>query len=242
MSSIDEVKSIIADAGLQSMGAVVANPQAERSYLVPILMGPTKGGRRNPSGRLLAETKRKLHELGYSVEFILMDEARSQIEEALRQSLISSFPSLIRNSFLSEKTGVIHVWLDTKRLLNRESLSRLQTHVGEFARLFSLSALKINLLQEALTPTKTELLIRIRSLAPVGLTVLQEKLHSEKLEVPSHDWLNRRLDGLRKAGLVIRTKSEEYSLTLDALRLLGTTRGRRSQDIIRLLALARSSS
>ena len=239
MSSIDRIKEIVVDAGLSLAGEIAANPTAERTFFIPVMMKDTVKGHRNPSGKLLADVRKTLLEEGFIAEFLLKSDAYRNAEESLRHSLISSYPNLIRNSFLSGMDGLTQVWLETKKTLNQPNVERIEIHVQEFARRSSIKKIKVNLLNEIQTPTKIELLSAVRQIAPASLVDLRQDLVDRKLEVPSTDWLTRKLNSLKKDGLVVLTSAGDYVLTLDALRRLGTSKGRKSRDVVRILALGR---
>jgi len=92
---------------------------------------------------------------------------------------------------------------------------------------------------EASTATKIEILSAIRQLAPVDAPTLARELTAQGHEVSSSEWINRRLDALRRSNLVLRRPDGTYVLTMEALEKLGTRRGARSPDVRRFLALAR---
>ncbi len=239
MSNLDEIAEVVKDAGLNLAGEIAANPTIEGGYFIPVAMGATVKGRRNPSGRVLADTRRRLHEMGFDAEFILMSDLGKKLEESLRHSLMSSFPSLVRNAFLSGENDAPQVWLEAKRSLDEKTTKQLEVHLEEFAKRLALKTIKLNNLRDAQTPTKTELLFAIRTLAPIGSTALCDELSKQKFVLPSVDWLDRQLESLRQSGFLVRTQTGNYALTLDALRRLGTSRSKRSRDVERLLALAR---
>lgn len=239
MTAASQISKIVGDNGLRPAGKVSANPTAVGSYFIPIHMGETLKGRRNPSGKLLAELKRDLIKHGYNAEFLLMGETGQRMEEGLRHSLMSSYPNLVRNSFLSGNRDTPQVWLEAKRSLDAQEIKRLEVQVEEYARRMKLKAIRLNFMVDANTPTKTEVLSLIRKQAPVTLESLMIELVAQQFEIPSSNWLERSLVMLRRDGLLIQTGRGDYALSLDALRRLGTTKGRRSRDIDRLLALAR---
>jgi hypothetical protein len=224
------------------VGEVVSNPSTPRGYFVPIRLTRHADGGKSPSGRTLALARSSLAEFGYVIDFILIDEETQQVEESLRASLLSSFPDDVRNSFFSPGGKQPQAWIEFKRRPDAETTHRLAEHLRKFADLFSLRTLAMTPLGEADTATRIQLLSAVRQLAPVDIPTLAKALAAQGLDVPSLDWANRRLDALRKIKLVLRRRDGTYVLTKEALAQLGTTKGPRSPDVRRLLALARRGS
>lgn len=173
------------------------------------------------------------------VDFLIVDEKFQQIEENIRASLLASFPEDVRNSFYSTWDIRPQVWVEFKRQPNGDMKTRVEAHLRKFAELFSLPALEMIPLGEVEAATRYEVLTAVRQLAPVWPEALADTLRAQGLRVPSLDWTNRRLDALRKSNLVVRRSDGAYVLTREALAHLGTTKGRRSPDVRRFLALAR---
>lgn len=242
MTDVERIAALLKDKDLPIMGEIVSNPSTPSGYFVPLRLTQLSGGGKSPSGRALARARSNLAELGYVIDFILIDEETPLVEESLRASLLSSFPDDVRNSFLSADNGSPHAWIEFKRKPNTEIALRLDEHLRKFADLFSLPNLSMTAIGEANTATKIEILSAIRQLAPVDAPTLGRDLAGKGHDVPSPDWTNRRLDALRKGNLVLRRHDGTYVLTTTALAQLGTRKGPRSPDVRRLLALARRDS
>ncbi|HVC59304.1 MAG TPA: hypothetical protein VND19_02925 [Acetobacteraceae bacterium] len=239
MSEVERIAALLRDKDLPVVGEIVPNPSTPGGYFVPLRLTRTAGGGKSPSGRTLALTRSSLAELGYVIDFILLDEETPLVEESLRASLLSSFPADVRNSFLADDKGSPHAWIEFKRKPDTEIVRRLEEHLRKFAELFSLPSLRMTPIGEANTATRIEILSAIRQLAPVDPPSLAKELAAQGHDVPSPDWTNRRLDALRKSNLVLRRPDGTYVLTREALAKLGTRKGPRSPDVSRFLALAR---
>jgi hypothetical protein len=242
MTDAARIADLLAEKRLPVVGTIVSNPSTPTAYYIPLRLTRRADGRKSPSGRALADARSSLLELGYEVDFILIDEETRNLEESLRASLLSSFPDDVRNSFCSADTGHPHAWIEFKRQADAQTKSRLEEHLRKFADLFSLSGLPMTPIGEANTATKIEILTAVRQFAPVDVPTLAKELAARGHDVPSPDWTNRRLDALRKNDLVLRRRDGTYVLTTKALVHLGTGRGPRSPDIRRVLALARRGS
>ncbi len=242
MSDMEQIVALLAEKDLPVVGTIVANPSTHNGYFVPLRLTRQADGRKSPSGITLASARSRLMALGYGIDFILIDEETRDIEESLRASLLSSFPGEIRNSYFSPGDGHPQAWIEFKRSPDVETVSRLADHLTKFADLFSLSSLSMTPIGEANTATKIEILSAVRQLAPVDLPTLEKELASQGHDIPSRDWMNRRLDALRKGNFVLRRSDGTYVLTFHALTQLGTWKSRLSPDVRRFLALARRGS
>lgn len=193
-----------------------------------------------PSNKKLNDIKSEIALLGVNVEFILTDATKRSIEDGLRASMLHSFPEAIRNSFLTMSGSKAHVWLVPKLAITDDLLKAITKKVGIYLTLFDIEDFSVELTSEANLPSKIVCLTVIRNNSPVSLETIVATLRSRLFIVPSEDWMSRMLDVLRRNGLIIRSKGGLYSLSLAGLKALGTSKGRRSPDITRILALARS--
>jgi hypothetical protein len=238
MTDLAQIAALLTEIDIPVAGTIVSNPSTPNAYFVPLRLTRRADGRKSPSGRTLAGARSSLSELGYVVDFILIDEETRDIEESLRASLLSSFPDDVRNSFFSPGKKHPQAWIEFKGPPDAETTRRLGEHLRKFADLFSLPSLSMTPIGEADTATKIEILSAVRQLAPVDVATLARELAAQGHDVPSLDWTNRRLDALRKSNLVLRRSDGTYVLTTEALARLGTRKGPRSPDVSRLLALA----
>ena len=88
-------------------------------------------------------------------------------------------------------------------------------------------------------PTNFYLLRVLRHIAPADIGAIKAEAERKGKAIPSDDWLKRRMDQLRKNGLVVWVSGDKYVLSLRALKRLGSTKNRLSMDVARMLALAR---
>lgn len=239
MEAFDHIKATLATFGVQSAGEIVVNPTQAGSHFVPVRLSRSQSGRQEPSHKKLAEVKADLLSAGISIEFLLVDETAKLVEEALRGSLISSYPSLVRNAFLSVDEGLAVAWVESKRDLTEEERETLSNHIRKLVELYPVRGSRIHFTADENLATNTEILSLVRWLAPVGCEDLREELLRRDFAVPSLDWINRKFDALRRTGLLVRMPNRTYALTSEALHRLGTAKNRYSPDLSRLLALAR---
>lgn len=235
----NRIRELLAAHGAELAGELVANPGIPNGIYLPLRLSRDTSGRQLPSHRDLANLRSDLAGAGFSAEFLLIDREARSLEDSLRASLISSFPELVRNSFLTMTDGAANIWVDNKREISDEDAARITSAINEYRKLSSFKRFKVHFITEESLATNTEILALIRKLAPVGCDGIESALSERGFSVPSLDWINRKFDAMRKAGLVVRLSNGTYVLTAHALHRLGTLKNRHSPDISRLLALAR---
>jgi hypothetical protein len=225
-------------AGIPVSGSVIRGADGDNHYFVFIDVQRDARGRQIPTRAKLEAAKELLREKGDLIDFLLRDAATHDIEAGLRATLLHSFGELLRNSFVSSWAKDAFVWVVPKKQLTDPEFDEIERK----ARIF-LENVGLRLAQIARTwgenlPSKTKCVAMLRQVSPVSSAELARFLREADFVVPSDDWMTRRLDALRKAGLVVRMKSGRYALTLRALKSLGTVKGPLSPDLSRLLALA----
>lgn len=238
MPSVDEIGAEIGSAGIESLGPIILGDDGV-TVIVTVLISRDTSGRRSPSHAALQEADRRLQRMGLRAEFILRYEEAEQIESALRATILHAHADHLRNIFLSLDSSVADVWIEPKGPLTHEDLKEIERRARTFLELFDLRLSRMLLTSEEVLPSKYVLLTTVRKFAPVSVDELARKLEGAGISPPSIDWLTGRLDGLRKAGDVVRLGTGRYALTKSSLHRLGTTKDRGSPDISRLLALAR---
>ena len=238
MTATEQIKQLATSRGLILQGEIIPNPLVEGGYFVPVIIR-RHAERQVPSGRELGALRDQAAALGYHVEYLLADEDRRQIEEGLRASFLSSFPNLIRNTFLSIEEDNAVIWIEKKREITQEEQERVEHHAKTYVSLFKLRKATVHIAGDSNVATNMEILGLVRGRAPATCDGIREALIERGFAVPSLDWINRRFDALRRAGLLIRRPDRTYALTLEALHRLGTLKNSRSPDVARLLALAR---
>ncbi|TWT20325.1 hypothetical protein FQY83_11385 [Luteimonas marina] len=232
------VQSLLGDISPSIHGSVVSDVNRKGHFYVFVDVNRDKDNKQVPSNFLLHNVKRQIEVHGVEVDFVLLDARQRDAESGLRATVLHSFGEHIRNVFLSTTNTDAVVWLDAKRGLE----SGVKEAVAEKARIF-LTEVGFDLKAVETTsgenlPSRTACLRIIRASAPVSIATLDARLRDRGFTVPSADWLTRRLDSMRRAGLIVRLQTGEYVLSLASIRAMGTSKNRRSPDIERLLALA----
>lgn len=235
----EAISAVLNANGIGLAGKMVENPNVPGGVFIPIRTRRLSDGSHKPSKSLILSTKRQLEEIGNAPEFIFVNDKFEEAETSLRASMMVGFPDLFRNIFLSVEASKTNIWIDLKRPPSPEERARINELAERSMELFQLPAGAMLSLADIALPTRIEMLSCVRSMAPISSEELAVALTQRGRTIPSPDWINRQLDTLRKAGFVIRGRDHRYTLTLNALRRLGTAKNRRSPDVLRLLALAK---
>lgn len=239
MTSFEKVLPFLSLHGIVLAGEIVSNPNITGGLIIPISFSRDGEGKPRPSHKILSDLKNELTAIGVHIDYLLVDRESKSIEDGLRGSLITSFPALVRNSFVTVESGVAHVWLDGKKDPTEADHQKIRSLVQRYIEISSLRGFDVHFISEEQVATNTEVLSVIRRVSPVGCDDLRSYLQEAGFSVPSLEWINKKFDALRKAGLVVRLSDRTYVLTYEALHRLGTRKTRRSPDVGRLLALAR---
>ncbi len=88
-------------------------------------------------------------------------------------------------------------------------------------------------------PTMMVILRAAKKCQPFDLPRLFSQLDNGDYHIESLDWLNGKLDNLRKKGFLLRSHDGTYRMTLSGLEIVPVTKSRQSSDIERVLYLAR---
>jgi hypothetical protein len=132
------------------------------------------------------------------------------------------------------------VWLEPKKVLDEATRRSIDAKINIYIAGFDLRLGSISITTGENLPSVLASLGIIRQIAPAEATTLKEAFQRAGFSVPSVDWLNRRLDVMRKSGKIVRLEDGRYTLSLRSLRELGTAKnGRTSPDVSRMLALVR---
>lgn len=242
MINENELQRVLTEMGVPVSGAIVRNLEGDDSFRIFVEVARDSRDRQIPSNLQLNYAKDQIRQMGADIDFILKDATLRDAEAGLRATLLHSYSELLRNSFLTKDERRAFVWLVPKRQLSENELNDIEAKSKSFLAELDLDLAHLNLTSGENLPSKTRCLSTLRLIAPAPPVRLVESLRKSGFVIPSDDWMARRLDALRKAGLVIRLRSGSYVLTLLALKSLGTAKGRNSPDVARLLALARSNA
>ncbi|MBB2804732.1 hypothetical protein [Xanthomonas arboricola] len=239
MFDVREIEKFLLSAGIPVSGSAIRDVEEGSRYYAFVEVRRDPRGRQEPSNAVLDAAGATLRESGIFVDFVLADGTMRDAEAGLRATLLHSFGGAIRNSFLSSTTRDAFVWIVPKRQLGDVELDAISAKAKVFLSEVGLTLKSLTTTTGENLPSNTRCLAMLRRVAPATSLKLTQLLREKGFVVPSEDWMTRRLDALRKAGMVIRMKSGNYAISLQALKALGTSKhGRDSPDVSRLLALA----
>jgi hypothetical protein len=179
---------------------------------------------------------------GYQVEFVVNgDSIRHVYAQALQDLLSRKFGEGTYGITVAlSPQGKCDVWIDARNATNSVTEEDVRNLVALFLTGIGLASGAVHILiPSTRLPSDMEILRALKIKAPLDPSGLKiELLKGEGVGIDDK-WLNSKLDGLRKKGLVCRVGNGKYLLTEIALRLVPVSRSRRSLDIVRALELAK---
>lgn len=224
---------------IPTVGTPFRGIQGGGSYVAHVAVSRDPSGRQTPSQKLLVQARQALLAQGLSLEYIIINQRYDFAEQDFRAGILASFSDDVRNVFLNAKGSGVEAWIETKTSLSASALMSLEKHIFEIGRANNLPRITMRLMSEEPLAAPFEILSVIRRLSPVNALQMCAELERRSFAVPSFDWVERKLDALRKAGLVTLIADRRYVVSAEGLHRLGTKKGYASADISRLLALAR---
>ncbi|AZP13562.1 hypothetical protein [Undibacterium parvum] len=241
MSNNVEIQSRLHDLEIPCTGAIVRGDLGEKHFFVHVPILRSAENKQIPPNKKLNFAKELFAKEGISIDFLLHDDFGLDVEGGLRATILHTFGDSVRNIFLSISEGVASVWIDPKVALEPEKLAEIKNRAEQFLFTFDIENVGVAVTTGEKLPSILVCLRTIRTLAPIMNHALLTELVNGGFSIPSLDWLNRRLDVMRKDGKIIRKEDGTYVLSLISLEKLGSERGRGSPDIKRILALGRGA-
>ncbi|EOY5423050.1 hypothetical protein I6M88_20295 [Citrobacter sedlakii] len=166
---------------------------------------------------------------------------KDNIEAALVALARSNFKkgkvSDLNLSFFDSQNAVLYIFCKNLTLQEREKWESLVVGV-----LNGFNIKITSFVYEAKNnpePTMMAILRAAKKCQPFDLPELFGQLDNGDYHIESIDWLNGKLDNLRKKGFLLRSHDGIYRMTLAGLEIVPVTKSRQSSDIERVLYLAR---
>ncbi|BEB20159.1 TPA: hypothetical protein ACGAAP_000189 [Escherichia coli] len=166
---------------------------------------------------------------------------KDNIEAALVALARSNFKkgkiSDLNLSFFDSQNAVLYVFCKNLTLSEREKWESLVVGI-----LNGFNIKVTSFVYEAKNnpePTMMVILRAAKKCQPFDLPRLFSQLDNGDYHIESLDWLNGKLDNLRKKGFLLRSHDGTYRMTLSGLEIVPVTKSRQSSDIERVLYLAR---
>lgn len=167
-------------------------------------------------------------------------EEQQKFEAGLCALLRDNFGEAVEDCYVSlpeEKFAEIWIDLTDFSLVNSESL---KSKVIEYLELFDKKLRFIHWSGEKKEKPSNPIILRaVKTAAPAEVAEIQKIIEMKGLFVPSSEWLNGKLDLLRKNDMLLRQQDKTYVLTHKGLRLVPHGNFKSSSDIERALALGR---
>ena len=239
-SASEIVLPLFLGENIEAVGDLVLDEDSRNVYAqIKITFGVD--GTRKPTRKQLLSVQQKAAEQGYQLSFLLVSDAKTKFEELIRETLFLAFPDVLRNVFCSLNEKGATVWIEPKSELMTSTVREIENSARNFCEAQHVALVDCFSIADQVTPGKLAILSALRLVAPVSSDGLKQALESTGFNIPSQDWLHRKLDALRKSGVVSLTSNRNYCLPGQTLRVLGTSKnGMTSPDVTRLLALWRS--
>lgn len=234
----NDVERVLVEHGVATTGLTVGDAASGLTFVF-VKVHKDIENKQRPSNKKLSEVKDVLRLKGHKIEFVLIDAVARDLEAGLRATLLRAHGDDLRNVFLSVIGRRATLWIDPKRHLSDAIVDAIRRRASVLLEAGNIDLEAIESTVGSNLPTNTACLQTLRQIAPASMELLKAVLIERRLNIPSDDWLRRRLDSLRKAGSVVRNEDGTYALSGMALRSLGSGKGRASPDVKRVLAIAR---
>lgn len=236
------VRELVASTGIPLTGAIIKDARPGNHYFAIVPITRDSDGRQEPSSRRIDDARLALLERGYEIDFVLSEQQSIDIESGLRAALASAYSDSTVSVAVALQGRKATVWVELADAITSEAtVAGVREKIDIYFSSFEVTELAVQINSRTNLPSIYACLRIIRQLAPADSDRLRAALQAAGFTVPSSEWLSHRLDAMRKSGRVVRLRNGTYTLTADALQKLGTTKGRMSPDIARMLALARRS-
>jgi len=238
MTDVAELSSLITDAGVILTAPVMRSPYEPLKHIAFIKSYINDSGIEEPASGFLSRLKNQAEALGYDIDFVKTGGVYQDIEAAVRLTAQRTLPNVIDNCYVSIEGEKVTIWIAPKQTISKEDAEVLNRKLKSYIEGLSFNIQSIIYPSSEKTPSKWACLSYIRQKSPVGAEQITRGLQDKGFSVPSHEWMSKNLDNMRKGGLVVRMKNGSYALTLDALKIMGTAKNGRSADIRRMLDIA----
>lgn len=232
------IAQLFADYGITDVSRV--SPNADTGgHVVRIEAQIDRRGRQIPSNYMIATAEKAAIDAHGVIDVVV---SRGDVEDALlsiKSMLMRRYLDTLRNVYCHMEGSGVTVWVEPKTSLSPEQVGDLTEKVEAAIGSFDLKLRGVISTSDVRLPNDSVILSTIRRAAPVKAADVAKVMAERDFELPEDDWLARRLDRLRKRGLVVRFADGRYVCTRNCLLALGSGKNRSSPDIDRILDLAR---
>ena len=189
--------------------------------------------------RLCNDIKKQLK---LNVEWIITQDDRvADLEAALRGAFEARFPGIftaVSVSALHVSPSLVSVETDPQAI-NRPGAEHLSEIAASIFSAYGVEPPTVFYGDGLELPSIPMILRGVKTGSPATAESLADRLRQSRTLIPDLTWLRRKLDTLRREGLVVRISSGAYAMTEKGLGIVPHGRSRSSSDVERVLALAR---
>jgi hypothetical protein len=237
---LHRVRTLIAESGIPLTGSIIKDARPGNYYFAIVPVTRDSDGRQEPSSRRIDDVRLSLLAQGYQIDFVLSEPQTIDIEGGLRAALKTAYGDSALSVAVAFQGRRATVWVEmADAVMTEATVAAVREKIDSYFASFEVADLAVQITSRANLPSIFACLRIIRLLAPVENDTLSAALQAAGFNVPSPEWLSHRLDSMRKTGRLVRLRDGTHTLTANALQRLGTTKGRTSPDVTRMLALAR---
>lgn len=242
MSDIETIKVVLNGHDIGLLAEPLQDPEVPSTYILHLEIARNESGHQRPSKRLLSEISELLTRKGILVKFILSEQGDLEVTATVKTVLDRRYSNFVRNVFVNLSADQKIVWIEPKQQIDPDTEGGIKKVVLDVLNSMGVGGYMVEFTTTVSLPTPTAVLARIRMRAPISKKRLIQVLIEDRFDIPNEDWIDRMLDRLRRGDLILRKKEDQsFVLTKKGLISLGSTKTRRSPDVVRALALARGT-
>lgn len=239
MSRAQEIEKFLNENEFSLVGNVIEDPDVENGFTVFLRVSRDNDGGQRPTNFAISKAERQILAKEETITFVLINKLTEELNVNVKSMLMRKFPEEIKNVFTSINDNNAHVWIEPKKIMTPQETVVIRGELEGFLPYLNMKLGDFINISEMALPSPTFFLRIIRKFSPISTDEIGKKIQEYNFEYPSTDWLEKNLDRLRKKQLVARKKNGQYILTLIGLKMLGSSKDRRSPDIGRALDMAK---
>lgn len=173
---------------------------------------------------------------------VYTDQQQQKLETGLQTILEQRFADYIgRIEFFWHTANEVTISVEEKKSLSGDQRESVNHTINSYLDLAEKSVGHVHLERsEPREPSLPAILRAVKTIAPATIDEIIDHLENHDWHVRSSEWLNARIDLLRKKGLVLRKQDGGYVLSQEGLSTVPHGTSRSSSDVERALALGRA--
>lgn len=242
MVDMNKIEAFLSERRATFVSKVKIRPSDDVILLtVPVENVAQKSGGSKTSKRQLGYLKRAMQE-EFGVDVVIIydqGEAFAQVESVLEEAVKNQFKAVDSVVLSSESMERAVVWISCA---SREiEIDTIEVFINDFLSLMGWSSYEVHFFFPTDEVPPLIMVVRtMKACAPCSLEELQRSLQETGYPSIRSQWLQAKLDLLRKKGVVLRQKNKTYCLSHLGLSVTPHGAYRTSSDVERALALGRA--